>query len=561
MQRRFALHLMVIVILITQISCQFVTDLAGIGGGSSHYNQPGNPIDLTIRLDNVSATQVIPASGGELSVTGSDGSRYTLSIPAGALEVSTEISMTPITAIDGLPFSGGLGGAVKLEPSGLGFFDFVTLTIEPANPIALEKQILFGFEASGEDLHLALPGADKNQVQIRLLHFSGAGVASGVSTEVTFALQRMADRVEARLTSEMGAYLQDLRNGKDPNPDTLEALLDEYYNSVVVRRLKAATSASATCADAKKAIQTFLGWDRQRQLLGGASNDTQFEKFVSDYFPVLTKKCLDEEFDRCANKHQIAGMLPALLGFDRMGQLLGAFSASNPAADDKNWAEVRDYGQDLLRRCYQWDLEFESAGTFDDGDVGYDSRVKAVVPIRVQGDVYNLQFGGTSVLDNLDFSFHINECSVKSKTGGGDFTADSLGWVAELRKDQDGEERYFVKDFVLKYNPGLTSESFSVSCPGSPTITPPQSNFWNSLFIVTHYQEADQGNGAAPALPDITTFDLGSVQTAQVQAYIAQNWQAFEAELMATKEWEGVSEITPTVFEGGSFKLYHRPQK
>ncbi|HSO11359.1 MAG TPA: hypothetical protein VLT51_03210, partial [Anaerolineales bacterium] len=167
-------------LLITQLACQFITGLGG-GGGSGYYSQPGNPIDVTITLDNTNVTEVVSATdGGEMSVTGSDGSRYTLSIPPDALSADTEISMTPISTISGLPFSGGLGGAVKLEPSGLGFFDFVTLTIEPANPIPLENQILFGFEENGEDLHLAIPGADYSKIQIRFLHFSGAGVGNGV---------------------------------------------------------------------------------------------------------------------------------------------------------------------------------------------------------------------------------------------------------------------------------------------------------------------------------------------------------------------------------------------
>lgn len=557
-QRSFY-HLALVILIITQISCQFASNLIpGGSGGSGYFYDAENPIDINLSLDSQTAAAVIPVEGGELTATGSDGTRYKLTIPAGALLQPIEIRMTPVTSISGLPFSGGLGGAVQLEPSGLAFYEFVTLSIELANPIPFENQIMFGFEEDGKDLHLAIPGDDPNAIQIRLLHFSGAGVAGGSSDERVGLLQRMADRVEARLTNRFGEYLQKQRQGQDPDPAEIEAIFEDYYNSVVIPRLKAASASGASCGDAEAAMKTYLGWERMRQMLGAGMEDNKMELVMANYFPNMAKKCLDEEFERCSVQHQIAGMLPMILGFQRHGELLGAFSSSDPSKDDPNWVEIRQYGEDLLRRCFQWDLEFESAGTFEDDGVGYESRVKTTVPIRVQGNIYEFKFGGKSVLENLDFTFHLNECSVESKTGGGDFTADSLGWVSELRQDADGQDRFFVKDFSLKYNPGLTSESFSVSCPGSPTITPPQSNFWNSLFIVTHYQEADQGNGSVPSF---TTFDLGSVSTAEIQAYVAQNWQTSETELMATKEWEGVSAITPTVFEGGNFKLYHRPQK
>ena len=539
-------------LLITQLACQFITGLGG-GGGSGYYSQPGNPIDVTITLDNTNVTEVVSATdGGEMSVTGSDGSRYTLSIPPDALSADTEISMTPISTISGLPFSGGLGGAVKLEPSGLGFFDFVTLTIEPANPIPLENQILFGFEENGEDLHLAIPGADYSKIQIRLLHFSGAGVGNGISAEKAGVMQRAADRAEVRITNQVAEHLQNQRNGQNSDPSVVAEASMEFYNSVVVPRLKAAASASGTCADAKKALQTYLAWERQRQLLGVAGEDDTFGEVVGDFIPIVAKKCFDEEFDRCANKHMIGGMLPALLQFERTGQLLGI--------DSKAWAEARAYGEALIRKCFQWELEFESAGTFEYEGGGYDSRVKAKVPIRMEGETLTLKLNGKSALINVDFTFKVPGCSVTSNRGGGEFVVASLSWETVLRKDSDGENRFFIKDFFLKYDPGKTSESMTITCEDQPTLTLGPAPMWMALFAVTHYKEAD-ASGGETAINPASILAGGIPADAQMPSYFAKNWTVYEAELMATKEWQGTSDLEPAVFEGGEFRLYHRPQK
>lgn len=563
MKPRIIAALALIIVILTQLSCNFVSQLGestGSTGGDSIYTTPGNPINVTITLDSASITSQIPTSGGELQVTGTDGTRYTLTIPPDALTASTEITMTAVASINGLPFSGGLGGAVKLEPDGLAFFDFVTLTIEPANPIPPEKQILFGFEANGEDLHLAIPGSDPNAIQIRLLHFSGAGVADGISAEKAGVLQRMADRAELRLTSQVAEYLQNLDRDQDPDPAVLENALQEYYNSVIAPRLKAAASASATCADGKKAFNTFLGWDRQRQLLGMTNIGGNAEGLANDLLPILAKKCFDEEFDRCANKHQIAGLIPTLLGFERTGQLLGAFDTNDPSRDEKSWVDVRAYGETLAQKCFQWDLEFSSAGSFS-GGLDFDASVKAKVPIRMNGPLIALKFDGSSALISTDFTFRVPGCSVTSNRGGGQFTVESLAWESELRKDTNGEERFFVKDYLIAYDPGRTSENFTVTCPDpTTTLTTPAAPYWTALFIVTHYKEVEGGNGTTPA--SIDELLEGSVALDNfAQSYVARSWQVNEAEVLAQKQWQGNSDLDSSVFEGGAFRLIHRPQK
>jgi hypothetical protein len=503
-----------------------------------------------------------------MTVAGSDGTRYTLTIPARALVMDTEISMTPIAAIPDLPFSGGLGGAVKLEPSGLDFYDFVTLTIEPASPIPLENQILFGFEEDGEDLHLAIPGDDPSKIQIRLIHFSGAGVGNGISAEKAGVMQRMADRAEVRITSQMGEYLQKQRQGEALDSAEMLEYMKEFYNSVIVPRLKAAMSESATCADGRKAIQTYLGFERQRQLLGTSpEGEDALEKLASQVLPIVGKKCLDEEFDRCTNKHQIPGIIVMLLEMERQAQLLGisGSTSSEPAAG--SYTKLQAYGEELLQKCWQWDLEFESAGSFDAGDgMSYDSRVKSKIHLKTELPLLlSLVVHGSSALINEDFTFRLTDCDVTPARGGGEFVVNTLSWVTDTRKRSDGETEFFIKDFILKYFPGNTSESASVYCPSKygwddPTsFNIPSGPWWTSIFITTHIKEAS--GSESQTVDPRSMLEKGIPLSTGEMEFLAANWTVYEAELMGTKEWSGGSDLESGVFEGGEFRLYHHPQK
>jgi hypothetical protein len=543
--------------------------------GKGSFDVPGNPIDVSLTLDGAGVSQLISSSkGGSLSVSTADGTKYTLTVPAKALLVDTEIKLIPISVISGLPFSGGLVKAVKLEPNGLTFDQFVTLKVETTQSIALEKQILFGFEADGEDLHLAPPGADPKAVEIRLLHFSGAGVAEGTSEAKAAVYKRMADRVEARLTNETSKYLQDLRDGKVSDLTGLQAYFDEYYNSVVVPRLKAAAAASGSCADGTKALQTYLGWSRQLQLLGVPTTKDKGQNVLAEYGPIIAKKCFDAEFDRCANQHLVAGMVPALLSFERQGELLGTLNAAEPANASKDWVEAKAYGDALMRKCFQWDLEFSSAGNFTVAPDGYDSSVSAKIPIRVEGAglPLDITLTGKSALINKSFTFHskTDNCEITSNRGGGEFQVAALTWMTTMKADPDGTQRFYVKDFQLAHFPGNTSENITIQCWNPdpphekyPEMRTPPSPMWTATFIVNHYKEITSGNkDSAPPAISLDELMAGAVPAgASGQTFLAQDWKVNAAEVMGNKTWQGNSDLDAQVFEGGEFRLIHRPQK
>src|SRR5438270_782171 len=78
--------------------------------------------------------------------TGADGTRYTLTIPAGALASPETVRVAPLLAVAGL---GGVAG-VSLLPAGLRLLAPATLVVAPARAVSG-----FAFRGGGAALHAA----------------------------------------------------------------------------------------------------------------------------------------------------------------------------------------------------------------------------------------------------------------------------------------------------------------------------------------------------------------------------------------------------------------------
>ncbi len=120
-----------------------------------------NPLTVAATFDTQNAqSQAIGADGGNVSLTDSKGVRYTLDIPAGALDNEVTFTLTPIEEIQGLPLSGGMTSGVRIEPEGLTFNQSATLSIETSQPDAADEMInmAFAFDGEGSEFHF-VPGS------------------------------------------------------------------------------------------------------------------------------------------------------------------------------------------------------------------------------------------------------------------------------------------------------------------------------------------------------------------------------------------------------------------
>jgi hypothetical protein len=134
---------------------------------------------------NVTSASIGPA-GGTITTTSSAGIQYTLEIPAGALISAQQITMTPITDITHLGLSGGLAGAVDLQPSGLVFAEPARLRIRSSRT-APNGMRLVGFTANADfsQRELAVTASAISEVVVLLSHFSFTGAGFGTTFEVS----------------------------------------------------------------------------------------------------------------------------------------------------------------------------------------------------------------------------------------------------------------------------------------------------------------------------------------------------------------------------------------
>lgn len=577
------------------LACQFLSAVAPGGSGPSFdtsktaryqyiFGQPQSPLQLTVTPDDAHRAQArIPADGGSLTATGADGTVFTLEIPAGALAAATTVTLTPLSAVTGLPGQGGPIAAVQVEPEGLHLYADAILTIAPAASLPMAAQLAFSYQGTGTNVGLALPVVDSPEIKLRLMHFSGYGVESGSADDVAAIQAQLGGDAEAALQSLTAQLLRDRReqaldNGADADPElgaALQDLMNQWEEQVVKPALE---QAGSSCEAGKEAVRRVVDLERMRQLMGQGSPEGSQRIIDLTYAATIT--CVKEEYQRCQEEHHLNGMVPLYIAALRLHQLV---DSAGPEP------EAVAIARDLTVKCLTFELKFHSEGRFDDQGSGYSSIVDATVRLKLNPTT--MQIKGDGPLDSLSFEMTFpngrwDSCDVRGKPGGGTFEAKDLAYVEDVRSETDPEP--YVRDFQLLYFPGLTAEGYSAHCvsidseghKSEADIDGPPGAYWSGLFFVLHSEELtgrDAGagdtsgqGGNPPPLPPINLNDLGSLDLGAVPAmpmpqippeggFLAMDWTVTPGDaLVASKEWvkeDGGLGLT----EAGTLKLYHRP--
>lgn len=331
---------------------------AGSGGNPGGANAAlltPHPKSVTVTLDTTKATTaVIPVTGGTLSATGADGSVFTLTIPDKALGGDEKVTMTPLSAVNGLPFSGGLVAGVQLEPDGLELFQMATLTIKPAKAVAIATQVAVSYHGSGDNLYM-LPLDPTSDISMHILHFSGYSVASGITGEIeeqaknppTDPADQAAQQIAAEANAAIAAEREAAQTGQPPSKDVVDILkgtLNKWFDQVVEPKV-AAAQADYTLTD--DALYSALFWQRMLALLGAeGEHQAQIERLNSQLLQLRNayEKALT---DRCLNQHDVSAVL-ALISLERQFQLSGVKTSADPGP------------LDTVKKCLRFELDFET---------------------------------------------------------------------------------------------------------------------------------------------------------------------------------------------------------
>lgn len=324
---------------------------------SVDYGAPARPLNVVAVLEAGAVQEVdVPLAGATLVVTGTNGTRYTLTIPGNALRSPTRIRMQAVSALGGAPAGVEAVHGVQLEPAGLHFIEAATLTIEPTVVVPIAQQSFYGYQGAGADLH-PIPGELGAAARLRITHFSGYGMAtlarersvSGVFVDVVPA------GLEARLSGAMAAAFGQARAGTISDSQlnaTVEALLTQYENEVLAL-LRAA--APRSCANAITAFSADLGNSRQRQLLGLGGGDLANAVRT---MKTLRSVCFEEANKRCRVSGNIEQLLVDHLGLERQAELIGAGDGDATAREEA-----------AIDKCGRYELQFDSTLTYDGAGV------------------------------------------------------------------------------------------------------------------------------------------------------------------------------------------------
>ncbi len=542
---------------------------------SEALDQNTEPVIATTTIDaSRAATARIGPDGGSLTATGADGSRFLLEIPADAMIDEIEITMTPIESMDGLPLPDGLAAGVQLEPEGMAFYDFVTLTIEPAVSIPVDHQLPIGTSGTTGAVYLPLIDLDPDAIRLQLTHFSSAGLSKGLTSDLEPVRQRLGGDADARLNSLFAREVAWARQHGQSNVDMVAAtfLLDEYRKQVIEPRLKAA---SESCAAARLAMLTSINYGRLRMLVGlSDESDDELEKLT----PIYAKVCLQEEYELCRDEHIVHRMLPVISHLEKLRFRTGLFTAEMD--------QIMAHAQDLAVRCLHFEVVFESSARMESDGTYNESEVESKIEIRYDPGSIPPAVTGSSALVNTKYEVSDpigGACKTTGNRGGGTFEVMHLLFTV-VRSGPDDPVGH-VEDVRLIYAPGISTETVTATCPGAGSMTTPPNSIWSNTYLGVHRGELGgyddlPGSGEAqpPPIAELTIDQiralmqsggqpgalpggLGGEEAGSGATYTTKGWEVDGGEFFAEKEWElAVGSGGASMTEEGSFKLYHRPQ-
>jgi hypothetical protein len=246
-------------------------------GGS---DDPAEALPPQPVLETAAATAAdIGPAGGVLEATAADGTQYRLEIPAGALHASARITMTPVTRIDNLQLSGGLVGAVDLQPSGLQLARSGLLRITSTAKGAAGTTLTgFSIAEAGAKTSRERAIAKPTEVLVQIDHFSTPGAGFGTTQDLatlsappdlTAAEFDVAARTWAVLSQPLGHTAEELRS----------AYL-EMFDGVVMPMLQRA----ATDTELIAAVREFELYNLELPIL--SQSDAELDMLTAALEPI-----------------------------------------------------------------------------------------------------------------------------------------------------------------------------------------------------------------------------------------------------------------------------------
>jgi hypothetical protein len=447
------------------------------GGPEGHAGAAGaagadsvDPADVTVELDEARAVSAtITKDGGTIDAVAADGTQLSLTIPQDALLSPELVTVTPLAAIDDLPFSGDLVAAAHFEPEGLVLLKAATLTLTlPSAPSATDL-VGFAYHAQGENFHLAPLYVDAETLTMPVLHFSGAGAASGGEGGADEQAGHTPQSPGDQATQAIANILRKSQGqGEGPTDDDLDAIADillGWFRGSVMPNLQAAEGNDAIL---EAAITEMLQW-YQTVLLMGLE-----DRFVDEWNDALSSartgilNAIRRSHDRCISGPD-ASEVKTILRWGQMGLLLGV-------------VETEEFTDDV-RACATFELDVNSH--FERlGDPAFRGTVQ-VSAMKLTLDEGLILFEGSAPSEYASAE-QDHECTVSFVPHGSTASA-QMTMNLNFKENPD-------PNIQMYFWPGQPTETLTVQCPDDDSPVTMTSAYWFAGWIAGHQAEAE-GSG------------------------------------------------------------------
>jgi hypothetical protein len=331
------------------------------------------PLTAARTLDAArAATATIGPAGGTLATTAADGAVARVRIPPKALAAPTQVTMTPVTKIDGHPAKPGVLAGVQLAPDGLQLAVAAELELKPTvRTKAAQRTVLTG-DTDGTNTRPEVFKDAGDGAKVALLHFSSYELAYVPFGDLR-AQRAMLDwskfppgpnieQLTARLAEKLGAarerQLATSKGDVDRGPQVelglpiqaeINALLEAYYSGQVLPQL---LQAKGNCEVAPLALSAAFAWQKLVELSGRreayaaeiATIDDLARQIIRAGLVCLHKRCVQDNYPEAFEDY------------------LHLYSRAELLAITPPYTVSEE-----LRRCLRFKVEIESALTIPAG--------------------------------------------------------------------------------------------------------------------------------------------------------------------------------------------------
>jgi hypothetical protein len=303
------------------------SDLGSGDDPEDNFPLTPDPISVQVTLDEANMVKGSSRDGSSIYIEGetAEGTPFDLQLEnklytvdadgnlVGAFE--TEVTVTPVSAIEGIPFSKGYLAAVQLGPEGLlmGWPGTLTLNV-PGN---VEDEILTGFAANGDgsDFHLfPVTGSygeynDTTVFYFNVMHFSLYGVAAVVQGEIESQAGHPPVSPSAQDEQELAPLLpiKGFNGFDDPAPlaTKMQTQLMKSYSRLVKPGMN--KLAATKCEQVSVTAREFSVW---RAKVDKANQTVYFQSLIDK-----DGKALHDRFNECAKE-----LCPVCMGDPAKGE-------------------------------------------------------------------------------------------------------------------------------------------------------------------------------------------------------------------------------------------------